>query len=70
MANSMAFGEKLGLDYGGEAQMLQYRERATSFRPFAAFNAASRKNTALQYRYATSQPSLRAPRALTRLPPT
>ena len=60
VANSMAFGEKLGLDYGGEAQMLQYRERATSFRPFAAFNAHPTSNTALQYRYASSQPSLRA----------
>ena len=60
VANSMAFGEKLGLDYGGEAQVLQYRERATSVRPFAALNLHPTGNTAMQYRYATSQHSLRA----------
>jgi hypothetical protein len=60
VANSMTFGEYLELDYGEETQMVQFRERATSFRPFTTLSAHPDKNTILQYRYATSAPSLRA----------
>ena len=60
VANSMTFGENLELDYGQETQVVQYRERATSFRPFATVSGHVGKNTVLQYRYATSAPSLRA----------
>jgi len=60
VANSMTFGENLELDYGQETQIVQFRERATSFRPFATVSAHPGKNTVLQYRYATSAPSLRA----------
>ena len=60
VANTMTFGEYLELDYGQETQMVQFRERATSIRPFATVSAHPGKNTILQYRYATSQPSLRA----------
>jgi len=60
MANSMTFGEYLELDYGEETQLVQFRERATSFRPSATLSAHPGKNTILQYRYATSVPSLRA----------
>jgi len=59
IANSMTFGEHLELEYGSETQMIQFRERATSFRPFAAVTAHPGKNTILQYRYATSTPDLR-----------
>jgi hypothetical protein len=60
VANSMTFGEKLEIDYGQETQMVQYRERATTFRPFATASAHPGKNTIVEYRYATSAPSLRA----------
>jgi hypothetical protein len=60
VANSMTFGENLELDYGQETQMVQFRERATSFRPFATVSVHPGKNTVVQYRYATSAPSLRA----------
>jgi hypothetical protein len=59
IANSMTFGEYLELDYGSETQMVQFKEPATSFRPFASITAHPGKNTILQYRYATSTPDLR-----------
>jgi hypothetical protein len=59
IANAMTFGEYLELDYGGETQMLQFRDPATSFRPFATVTTHPGKNTILQYRYATSAPNLR-----------
>ena len=59
IANSMTFGESLELDYGGETEMVQYKERATSYHPFATVAVHPGKNTVLQYRYATSAPSLR-----------
>jgi hypothetical protein len=59
IANSMTFGEFLELEYGGETQMVQFKERATSYLPFATVSAHPGKNTILQYRYATSAPNLR-----------
>jgi len=59
IANSITFGEYLELEYGSETQMIQFRERATSVRPFASLTAHPGKNTILQYRYATSTPDLR-----------
>jgi hypothetical protein len=59
IANSMTFGEFLELDYGGESQTVQYKERATIFRPFATVSAHPGKNTVVQYRYATTAPDLR-----------
>jgi hypothetical protein len=60
VANTMAFGERLELDYGEDTQLLQFRSRATSFRPSVALTAHPGKDTVVQYRYATSTPSLRA----------
>jgi hypothetical protein len=60
VANSMTFGDALEVGYGGETQMIQFKERATSFRPYASISAHPGKNTILQYRYATSTPDLRA----------
>jgi hypothetical protein len=60
IANSMTFGEYLELAYGGETQMVQFKERATSYRPFATVSAHPGKNTILQYGYATSAPNLRS----------
>jgi hypothetical protein len=59
IANSMTFGEYLGLEYGGETQMVQFKERATSYRPFATVTVHPGTNTILQYRYATTAPDLR-----------
>ena len=60
IANSMTFGESLELNYGGETEMVQYKERATSYHPFATVSVHPGKNTILQYRYATSEPNLRS----------
>ncbi len=60
MANSMTFGEVLELDYGGETQTVQFKERVTTFRPFTTFSVHPGKNTVIQYRYATSTPNLRS----------
>jgi hypothetical protein len=59
VANSMTFGEYLELEYGGETQTIQFKERATSYLPFATLSLHPGKNTILQYRYATSVPNLR-----------
>lgn len=59
VANTMAFGERLELDYGTETQLLQFRSRATSFRPHAGVTFHSGGDTVFQYRYATTTPSLR-----------
>lgn len=59
VANSMTFGEYLELEYGGETQMVQFKERVTSYRPFATLSVHPGKNTILQYRYRTSTPNLR-----------
>ncbi|HVJ04049.1 MAG TPA: TonB-dependent receptor [Candidatus Saccharimonadales bacterium] len=59
IANSMTFGESLEVEYGGETQTVQFRERATSYRPFANVSVHPGKNTTVQYRYATSAPNLR-----------
>src|SRR6266568_114298 len=59
IANSMTFGESRELEYGGETQTVQFRERATSYRPFANVSVHPGKNTIVQYRYATSTPNLR-----------
>jgi hypothetical protein len=40
--------------------MVQFKDRATSFRPSASLSAHPGKNTFLQYRYATTVPDLRA----------
>jgi hypothetical protein len=60
VANSMTYGDYLELGYGLETQMIQFKERATSFRPYSSISAHPGKNTILQYRYATSTPDLRA----------
>jgi hypothetical protein len=59
IASSMTFGQYLELDYGGETQTIQYKERANSFRPFTTLSAHPGRNTILQYRYATTAPDLR-----------
>jgi hypothetical protein len=60
IANSMTFGDYLELGYGEETQMVQFKDRATSFRPYASLSAHPTKNTILRYGYATSAPDLRA----------
>ncbi|MDR3763616.1 MAG: TonB-dependent receptor [Acidobacteriota bacterium] len=60
VANTMTFGERLELDYGNESQMVQFRTRATSFRPHATVSYHAGENTTFQYGYTTSVPTLRA----------
>ena len=56
----MTFGESLQLNYGGETEMVQYKDWATSYHPFAGIGVHPGKNTILRYRYATSEPNLRS----------
>jgi hypothetical protein len=60
IANSMTFGDYMEFGYGSESQVIQFKEKAASFRPYASVSVHPGKNTILQYRYATSTPDLRA----------
>lgn len=59
IANTMTFGNSVELGVGSETQMVQFKDRATSFRPHAALSVHPGKNTILQYRYDTTPPDLR-----------
>ena len=48
------------LDYGGEFQTIQFGGRVSAFRPFGTVSVLVRPGTMVQYRYATSEPDMRA----------
>jgi hypothetical protein len=60
VANSMTFGNVAELGFGGETQMVQFKDRVTSFRPHASLSVHPGKDTILQYRYDTTTPDMRA----------
>jgi len=59
-ADSSNLGDFLELNYGGELQTIQFGERVSAFRPFGSVAVLVRPGTMLQYRYATSEPDMRA----------
>jgi hypothetical protein len=60
MADSTALTSFLEADYGTEIQTVQFRGRATAFKPFAALTGHIGDNMTVQYRYTTSRPNTRA----------
>jgi hypothetical protein len=58
-SDSMAIGEFLELNYGGELQSIQFLGRATAFRPFGSADMHFSKNTIVEYQYASSVPNMR-----------
>ena len=58
--DSTNLADVIELDYGGELQTIQFGERVSAFRPFGAITVLVRSGTLVQYRYATSEPDMRA----------
>ncbi len=58
--DSTTIADTVELDYGGEFQAVQFGERVSAFRPFGAVSVLVRPGTMVQYRYATSEPDMRA----------
>jgi len=58
--DSTTIADIIELDYGGEIQAVQFGERISAFRPFGSVTVRVRPGTMLQYRYATSEPDMRA----------
>jgi hypothetical protein len=59
VADTMTLADFLELNYGGEAQTIQFHERVSAFRPFGSVAVHLSPNTVVQYRYATSEPNTR-----------
>ncbi len=59
-SDGITLSDFLELNYGGEAESIQFRGRAMAFRPFGEVALHLSPNTVVRYQYATSEPSLRA----------
>lgn len=60
LSDNFHLGELLEFNYGSELQSLQFRGRATAFRPFGSVAAHLGPDTTVEYLYATSLPSTRS----------
>ncbi len=58
--DSTTLADIVELDYGGEFQAIQFGERVSAFRPFGTVSVLVHPGTMVQYRYATSEPDMRA----------
>ncbi len=58
--DSMTFADVVEVAYGGEFQAIQFGERVSAFRPFGSVAVHLAPGTVVQYRYATSEPDMRA----------
>ena len=58
--DSTTIADRIQLDYGGDLQAIQFGERVSAFRPFGSVSFLVRPGTMLRYRYATSEPDMRA----------
>lgn len=59
MSDGFNVADFIELNYGGELQGIQYRERVTAFRPFASARVLLSPDSVVEYRYATSRPTTR-----------
>jgi hypothetical protein len=59
LSDGFAMADFIDVNYGGELQTVQFRGRATAFRPFGGITAHLSRNTLLEYRYASTRPSTR-----------
>jgi len=55
-SDTFALGDIVELKFGSELQTIQFMGRVTAFRPFGSVDVHFTPNTALEYRYATSEP--------------
>jgi len=63
-ANTFALGDAVEMRYGGDFETIQFMGRANAFRPYATVDWHLGDGTVVEYRYATSEPTSRAGRAL------
>lgn len=59
MSNNFSLSDVVELNLGSELQTVQFRGRATAFRPFGTLTAHVGPNTLVSYSYATSLPTTR-----------
>jgi hypothetical protein len=59
MSNNFTLADFIELNLGSELQTVQFRGRATAFRPFGTLTAHLGPNTLVSYSYATSLPTTR-----------
>jgi len=59
LSDSFSLLNFIQLDYGTDLQSIQFRGRALALRPHGDISAHLGKNTVLEYRFATSRPTLR-----------
>ncbi len=59
MTDGFTIADFIDLSYGGELQSVQFRGRATAFRPFGSVTAHLSPTATVEYRYASSQPNTR-----------
>ena len=58
--DSTTIADFIELNYGGELQTVVFGQHVSAFRPFGSVAVHLTPNTVIQYRYATSEPNLRA----------
>ncbi|HUK86766.1 MAG TPA: carboxypeptidase-like regulatory domain-containing protein [Terriglobales bacterium] len=59
LRDETAIGNFLEFQYGGEFQAVQFLGRVTAFQPWGSADVHLSPNTVMEYRYATSEPTLR-----------
>jgi hypothetical protein len=59
VADGITVADLIDLNFGGEFQAIDFRGRVTAFRPDGSAAVHVSRNTVVQYRYATSEPSTR-----------
>jgi hypothetical protein len=69
LSDHVALSNFLEAEYGGELQSIQFRGRATAFRPFATFTGHLGDNTTVQYAFRTSRPNTGAELGISSLMP-
>ena len=60
VSDSTNIADVIELDYGGALQTIQFGQRVSGFNPYASIAYSVRPGTMVQYRYATSEPDMRA----------
>ncbi len=59
VSDGITLSDFLELNYGGDAESIQFRGRAMAFRPHGEVALHLSPNTVVRYQYATSEPSMR-----------
>lgn len=58
--NRMTLLDRVGITYGGQMDSVQFQGRVTAFRPFGSAEVHLSPDLVVEYRYATTEPTMRA----------